>query len=138
MSGEGRTRGAHGKVSLITTVKDAAGAIDEFLASLAAQTRAPDEVVVVDGGSSDGTLERLRAAEGIALIEEPGANIARGRNVAIAAATHDVIAVTDADCVLEPELAGAAARADRGRRRRRDGLLPRRSPTSSCPRAWPR
>ena len=33
---------------------------------------------------------------------EPGANIARGRNVALAAATHDVIAVTDADCILEP------------------------------------
>jgi glycosyltransferase involved in cell wall biosynthesis len=46
-------------------------------------------------------LERLRAADAITLVEEPGANIARGRNVAIAAATHDVIAVTDADCVLE-------------------------------------
>jgi glycosyltransferase involved in cell wall biosynthesis len=34
---------------------------------------------------------------------EPGANIARGRNVAIAAATHDVIAVTDADCTLAPD-----------------------------------
>ncbi len=79
------------KVSLVTTVKDAAGAIDAFLASLAGQTR------------SDGTLERLRAAGGITLIEEPGANIARGRNLAIAAAAHDVVAVTDADCVLEPE-----------------------------------
>ena len=36
------------------------------------------------------------------MIEERGANIARGRNLAIAAATHDVIAVTDADCVLDP------------------------------------
>lgn len=91
------------KVSLITTVKDAAGAIGPFLESLATQTRRPDEVVVVDGGSTDGTLERLRDAEGITLLEEPGANIARGRNLAIAAATHDTIAVTDADCVLEPE-----------------------------------
>jgi glycosyltransferase involved in cell wall biosynthesis len=89
------------KVSLITTVKDAASAIEPFLESLAAQLRAPDEVIVVDGGSTDGTVERLREAEGLTLIEEPGANIARGRNAAIAAATHDVIAVTDADCELD-------------------------------------
>ena len=90
------------KVSLVTTVKDDAEAIEPFLETLAGQTRQPDEIVVVDGGSTDGTLQRLRAARGITLIEEPGANIARGRNLAIAAANHDVIAVTDADCLLEP------------------------------------
>lgn len=91
------------KVSLITTVKDAADHVGGFLESVRAQTRSPDEVVVVDGGSTDGTLEVLRHAEGITLIEEAGANIARGRNVALAAATHDVIALSDADCVLEPD-----------------------------------
>jgi glycosyltransferase involved in cell wall biosynthesis len=90
------------KVSLITTVKDADEAVGAFLDSLAAQRRAPDEVIVVDGGSTDGTLDKLRAAEAVTLIEDPGANIARGRNLAIAAAAHDVLAVTDADCVLDP------------------------------------
>lgn len=88
-------------VSLITTVKDAADHVGAFLASVAAQTRAPDEVVVVDGGSTDGTLEVLRRASDITLLEEPGANIARGRNLAIGAASHDVIAVSDADCILD-------------------------------------
>lgn len=91
------------KVSLVTTVLNAGGHIGPFLETVAAQTRAPDEVVVVDGGSTDGTLEELRRAEGITLIEDPGASIARGRNVAIAAAAHDVIAVSDADCLLEPD-----------------------------------
>ena len=89
------------KVSLITTVLDASDRVGPFLESVSWQTRPPDEVVVVDGGSKDGTLEQLRSADAVTLIEEPGANIARGRNAAISAATHEVIAVTDADCVLE-------------------------------------
>jgi glycosyltransferase involved in cell wall biosynthesis len=90
------------KITLVSTVKNAAPHIEEFLASVAVQTRTPDEIVIVDGGSIDGTAEILRNARGITLIEEPGANIARGRNIAIRAATHDLIALSDADCVLEP------------------------------------
>jgi glycosyltransferase involved in cell wall biosynthesis len=91
------------KVSLIATVLNADAHIRDFLASIAAQNRMPDEIVVVDGGSTDGTLGRLRAAgDAITLLEEPGANIARGRNIAIAAASHETIAVADADCAYAP------------------------------------
>jgi glycosyltransferase involved in cell wall biosynthesis len=91
------------KVSVISTVRDARPHIEEFLASLRGQTRQPDEVIVVDGGSTDGTLDVLRAEPLIVALSQPGANIARGRNVAIRAAAHEVIAVTDADCVLAPD-----------------------------------
>lgn len=90
------------KVTLISTVKDAAEHVGAFLDSVRAQTRPPDEIVIVDGGSTDGTLEILRAEDGITVLHEPGANIARGRNLAIARASHDVIACSDADCVLDP------------------------------------
>jgi glycosyltransferase involved in cell wall biosynthesis len=91
------------KVSLVATVKDAGPYIREFLTSVEAQTLVPDEVVIVDGGSADGTVQALRQTPGITVLQEPGAGIARGRNVAIRAAAHDLVAVSDADCVLAPD-----------------------------------
>ena len=99
------------KVSLVATVKDAAEHIEEFLESVRAQTLPPDEILVVDGGSTDGTLELLRAAPDVGLLEAPGAGIARGRNLGIEVATHDTIAVSDADCVLAPDWLDHLARA---------------------------
>ncbi len=74
--------------------------------SLAEQSRRPDEVVIVDGGSTDGTVALLQdwaASDRLQLqvLEAPGANISQGRNVAIAAATGEVIAATDAGVRLE-------------------------------------
>jgi glycosyltransferase involved in cell wall biosynthesis len=91
--------------SLIVTVLDEAGTIDDLLASVLAQTQPPDEVVVVDGGSTDGTWQRLQDwAERmpLRLVRAPGATIARGRNLAVEAATGEVIAVTDAGVRLDP------------------------------------
>ena len=56
------------KVTLIATVLNAGDHVGGFLASVAAQTRRPDEVVIVDGGSTDGTLEALRAAEHVTVL----------------------------------------------------------------------
>jgi glycosyltransferase involved in cell wall biosynthesis len=93
-------------VSVVATVRDEARTIDALLDSLARQTRPADEVVIVDGGSSDGTLEELRrrALGGdlpLVVISLPGSNISAGRNAAVAAARGPVIAVTDAGVVLE-------------------------------------
>ena len=49
------------RTSLIVTVLNEADTIDQLLESVVAQTCLPDEVVVVDGGSSDRTWQRLHA-----------------------------------------------------------------------------
>jgi len=55
------------------------------------QTRAPDEIVVVDGGSTDHTLGVIRTFSEplcrLRLIEAAGANIAEGRNIGTEAAS---------------------------------------------------
>jgi glycosyltransferase involved in cell wall biosynthesis len=95
------------KVSVIATVLNEGPAIERLLESLAAQTRPPDEVVIVDGGSTDATLATLQAwaAAGslpVKALQRPGANISEGRNAAVEAASGDVIASTDAGVRLEP------------------------------------
>ncbi len=94
------------RVSLICTVLNEGEAIRRLMDSILAQTRQPDEVIFVDGGSRDSTVEVLRAyADRLPLrvLVEPGANISAGRNVAIAAATGDIIASVDAGVWLEPQ-----------------------------------
>ncbi len=85
-------------VSVIVTVLNEAANLPRLLDSLAAQTRLPDETVVCDGGSTDGTLALLEAERRLPLrvIQQPEANISQGRNAAIMAAQGPVIAVTDA------------------------------------------
>ncbi len=100
-----RPTAASAAVSVIVTVYNEVGTVASLLESLQAQTRPPDEVVVVDGGSTDGTAEVLRRSDcpNLTVREAPGANISRGRNLAVQAASHDIIACTDAGVRLEPD-----------------------------------
>ncbi len=87
------------KVSLIATVLNEGNAIKPLLDSLVAQSRQPDEVVIVDGGSTDDTVAVIESYADLLpmrVIVSPGANISAGRNIAIRAATGDIIASTDA------------------------------------------
>src|SRR5689334_1856554 len=93
-------------ITLIATILNEAKSIHILMDSIAAQTRRPDEVIICDGGSSDGTPHIVRAYADrlpVRVIELPGANISAGRNAAIRAASHELIAVTDAGVRLEPE-----------------------------------
>lgn len=96
-----------GSVSIVATVLNEAGSIDGLLAALLAQEYAFDEIIIVDGGSNDGTVALLqRWATRDARLKvhiESGANISHGRNVAIAKARGEIIAVIDGGCVPRPD-----------------------------------
>lgn len=100
-------------VTIIATVLNEIQDIVRLVPSLLAQVPPPAEVIIVDGGSSDGTWEWLCDAAGThpnlqpirdescSLKRCPGP-VSRGRNVAIAAAANQIIACADAGCTYSP------------------------------------
>ncbi len=92
-------------VSLILTTKNEAANIPLFFRGVRGSTVRPAEIVICDGGSTDGTVEALRREAGdlpVTIVTDAGANIARGRNRAIAEARHYILAITDAGCIIDP------------------------------------
>jgi glycosyltransferase involved in cell wall biosynthesis len=91
-------------VSLITTERNEVDSIAEFLDSVLSQSLKPDEIVIADGGSTDGTVEIIQSyikkGAPIKLLNAPG-NRSVGRNAATKAAKNEVIACTDVGSRLD-------------------------------------
>lgn len=92
------------KVSLITTERNEVAAIAEFIESVLDQSVRPDEIVIADADSTDGTKEIIQKyiddGAPLKLVVVPG-NRSVGRNAAIEAASHEIIAVADVGCRLD-------------------------------------
>ena len=96
-------------VSVIATVLNEAENIPRLVESLLLQNPPAAEIIIVDGGSTDGTWEWLRERAlrhpTLRTIRDETCNqkytagpISKGRNVAIARATSELIACADAGC----------------------------------------
>ena len=98
--------------------------LDECLRSLAAQTDADFETIVVDNGSRDGSCERVRSDFPHVVLVDTGENLgfAEGMNRGIAAAAAPWIFALNNDAVAAPDLM-ALLRARLGRARARDGMF---------------
>ena len=88
------------KVSVVIPTLNSAATLEKCLASIRRnKTRFPYEIIVVDGGSTDGTVEIARKYADKVLIEDarfPKIN----RNKGVRAAEGEVICFTDSDCVV--------------------------------------
>jgi len=87
-------------ISVVVTVKNESQSIDALLDSLENQTVVPREIIIVDGGSTDNTVEiikeRMEKNKRIRLIIRKGVSRAKGRNIGILNSNSNIIAVTDA------------------------------------------
>src|SRR3979490_2570499 len=68
------------------------------LHSLLAQTRPPDDILVINNASTDETGAVARAVPGVRVVDEPRKGLVMARETARRTAHTDIIAFVDADC----------------------------------------
>jgi len=99
-------------VSVVIPTFNRAGVVVRAIDSVLSQTRPPDELVVVDDGSTDETAARLRAEfPRVRLIRQANRGVSAARNAGVRATTGEWIALLDSDDEwlpnkLERQLAG--------------------------------
>ncbi|HEX7963486.1 MAG TPA: glycosyltransferase [Candidatus Saccharimonadales bacterium] len=96
-------------VSVIVTTRNNHGTLDACLRSIAAQTYAPIELIVVDRDSTDDT--KAIAARYTPLVMNRGPERSAQRNYGAAKASGKYVAVIDSDMELEPEVIAACVAA---------------------------
>lgn len=106
------------KISLVIPLKNEACSLKELIDSIERQTFQPAEVILVDGGSTDKTVELAEQASlknfRIKVIKIPQASPGKGRNTGIENARNEWIALTDAGIKLDKNwLAELSAEAEK-------------------------
>jgi glycosyltransferase involved in cell wall biosynthesis len=95
------------RISVALLVGDSAPVLRPMLASLVAQTRAADEVVIHDGGSTDDTLSVVRSFDSllpITLVKSPTRrSVGASRALAVEASSGELIAIADHDDAFLPD-----------------------------------
>lgn len=102
------------KVSIVTVCYNAGSGLQRTLQAIAAQTYACKEIIVVDGGSTDGSLDSINTWPIDCLVSEPDKGIYDAMNKGLTLATGDYVWFMNAgDLPADPDvlsgLIGAAS-----------------------------
>ncbi len=87
------------RVSVVVPTLNEEGNIGDLLSDLAAQTRSPDEILVVDGNSSDGTARVVQTFPEVRLLVN-SPSVSEQRNLGGRRACGDLLVFLDADARL--------------------------------------
>lgn len=90
-------------VSVIIPCYNQARFLPDALASVAAQSHKPDEIIVVDDGSTDDTVEVARRHRGAVVIRQPNRGLSGARNAGLEISRSKYVVFLDADDRLRPE-----------------------------------
>ena len=91
------------RVSVVVCAYNAERTIDQCLASLEVLSYPNYEVIVVNDGSRDRTREIAESYDYCRIINQPNRGLSVARNVGAEAATGEIVAYTDSDCVADPD-----------------------------------
>jgi len=91
------------RVSVVVCAYNAERTMEACLASLEVLKYPNYEVIVVNDGSTDRTLEISRCFPYCRIISQPNKGLSVARNVGAEAATGEIVAYTDSDCVADPD-----------------------------------
>jgi glycosyltransferase involved in cell wall biosynthesis len=89
-------------VSVIIPVRNSEKCIADCLEAIFSQSMIPTEVIIVDGGSTDKTIE-LVSEFPVTIIHEKYGTVGGARQVGVEKSTGKYVAFTDADCVPEKD-----------------------------------
>jgi O-antigen biosynthesis protein len=91
------------KMSVVICAYNAERTMRACLESLRALRYPNYEVIVVNDGSTDRTLEIAEQFPEARIISQENKGLSAARNVGIDAATGEIVAFTDSDCVVDPD-----------------------------------
>lgn len=85
-------------IAVIVCAYNEASLLPGCLYSLRAQTRPPDDILVINNASTDETGAVARTVPGVRVVDEPRKGLVMARETARRAAHTDIVAYVDADC----------------------------------------